>query len=103
MTSHKGQGTRSDGIVSVSVWDEDLQIGQWSLDKNKDDPVKRITVTRHYPVRLSSFTGLMEKRMMNFADLLAVDQTEKKKKKNQAPSHPLLFFSYNFYVTYVKS
>lgn len=90
MTSHKGQGTRSDGFVSVLVWDEDLQIGQWSLDKNKDDPVKRITITWYYPVLLSSLTALMEKRMMNFADLLAVNQT--KKKKIKLPLHPLVFF-----------
>lgn len=53
---------------------------------NKDDPVKRITITRYYPVLLSSLTALTAKRMMNFADSLAVNGA---KKKIQAPSHPL--------------
>lgn len=86
-----------------SVWEEGLQIGQWSLDKNKDDPVKYITITRYYPVLLSPLIALTEKCMMNFADLLAVNRKKKQKKNSQAPSHPLLLlFSNYFCVTYVK-
>lgn len=72
----------------------------WSLDKNKDDPVKCITITRYYPVLLSSLTALTENCMMNFADLLAVNR---KKKSFKLPLTPSLFFFSNYFcVTYVK-
>lgn len=71
---------------------------RWSLDKNKDDPVKCITITRYYPVLLSSLTALTENCMMNFADLLAVNR---KKKKFQAPSHPLALFLFKLFLRYI--